>query len=52
MPIIPATWEVEVGGSWSKAGPRQKHETLSEKQTKAKRAGGVAQGVEQCLSSK
>jgi hypothetical protein len=29
--VIPATWEVQVGGWWSKASPRQKHETLFEK---------------------
>jgi hypothetical protein len=29
--VIPATWEVEVGGSWSKASPGKKHETLSGK---------------------
>jgi hypothetical protein len=38
--------EMEVGGSQSKAGLRQKQETLSEKQTKAKRADRVAQVVE------
>jgi hypothetical protein len=29
--VIPAMQEVELGGSLSKAGPTQKHETLSEK---------------------
>jgi hypothetical protein len=33
MLVIPATQEAEVGGSWFEAGGRQKHETLSEKQT-------------------
>jgi hypothetical protein len=38
MPIIPAMQEEKVEGSRSEAGPRQKHETLSEKETKAKKA--------------
>jgi hypothetical protein len=41
MPGIPALQEVEVGGSKSEVGRRQKQEILSEKQTKAKRAGGM-----------
>jgi hypothetical protein len=40
MSIIPATW-AKLGRSQSKAGPGQKHKTLSAKQTKAKRVGGV-----------
>jgi hypothetical protein len=40
---------VEIGESQSEAGPGQKCETLSEKQTKAKRAGGVAEVVEHLL---
>jgi hypothetical protein len=35
MLVIPATWEAEVGGSWSEAGPRQQHKTLADKQTTA-----------------
>jgi hypothetical protein len=46
MPVIPSTREAEAGGSLSKAGPRQKRKTLSEKYTKAKKSGGVAQVVE------
>jgi hypothetical protein len=34
MLIIPATQEAEVEGSWSETGPRQKVETLPEKETK------------------
>jgi hypothetical protein len=30
-PVIPATQEVEVGGSELKAGPRGRHETVSKK---------------------
>jgi hypothetical protein len=37
----PSRGELQVGGSQSKAGPKQKLETLSEKITKAKRAAGV-----------
>jgi hypothetical protein len=43
MPAIPATQEVGIG-----AQPRQKCETLSEKQTTSKKGWGVAQEVE-CL---
>jgi hypothetical protein len=45
--MVPATWEVEVGGPRSKAA-RQKFITLYEKQTKSKRIGGVTQ-VTECL---
>jgi hypothetical protein len=31
MPVIPVTWEAEVGGSWFEADLRQKHQTLFEK---------------------
>jgi hypothetical protein len=31
MPVIPASQEAEVRGSWSEAGPGQKCETLFEK---------------------
>jgi hypothetical protein len=31
MLVIPAMWEVKVGGSLSEADPEQKCETLSEK---------------------
>jgi hypothetical protein len=34
-----------VGGTWSEAVPAQMHETLSEKQTEAKRTGGMAQVI-------
>jgi hypothetical protein len=37
--IISAVWGAEIGGSWSKANPRQTLGTLSEKQTKSKAAG-------------
>jgi hypothetical protein len=46
--IILATGEVEVGGSQL---PGQKQETLSEKETEAKRLGGVAQVVEHLLTT-
>jgi hypothetical protein len=45
-----ASQEVEVGGSQTKNSPRQKHETLSEKQTKSKRIWGMAQVVESLSS--
>jgi hypothetical protein len=41
MPVISGTWEVEVGESWQ----REKYKTLSEKHTKSKRTGVVAQVV-------
>jgi hypothetical protein len=41
-PIIPATGEVEVGELRLEASPEQKHESFSEKQIKAKRAGDLA----------
>jgi hypothetical protein len=47
--MISAMWEAEVGGSWSKAGPGQKHETISEKLLKQKDLG-VAQAVMHLLS--
>jgi hypothetical protein len=36
MPVISATWEAEVEGSRFEASPRQKLETLFEKQAKKK----------------
>jgi hypothetical protein len=39
MPVIPATWEKEVGGSQPEG---KKGEALSEKQTKAKRIQVIA----------
>jgi hypothetical protein len=46
MPIVPAPWEAEIEGSWSKASPGKKiSKTLSEKQTICKKGGyGVCQG--------
>jgi hypothetical protein len=44
--VISARWEVEEGGTGSKANPMQKYKILSEKQPRAKRAGGMAQMVE------
>jgi hypothetical protein len=41
MPAIPGTWEVVVGESWSKAGPWEKCESLSKKQTKSKKTRDV-----------
>jgi hypothetical protein len=50
MPIIPAIWEAEVeGGSRRRIHHRQKQETRSEKQTKAKKDGCMAQVVEAWL---
>jgi hypothetical protein len=43
-PVIPATLEAEVGGSWFEAKLGIK--ALSEKQTESKRMGGVVQVVE------
>jgi acid phosphatase family membrane protein YuiD len=42
---------VKVGGSQSKASPRQKLKTLSEKITKAKRVGGIPSKHEALSSS-
>jgi hypothetical protein len=48
----PSTWPTEVGGFRWWDGPRQNHETLSEIQTKEKRARGMAEVVEhEALSS-
>jgi hypothetical protein len=38
--VVPATQEVEVGESWSDAGPRQKCENLSEKHNKKQKHWG------------
>jgi predicted metalloprotease len=46
MPVIPAIWEAEIGGSWFKASLSKKWENLSEKLTKAERTRGIAQVVE------
>jgi signal transduction histidine kinase len=37
MPVIPATWEAEVGGLWLEVRPEQKPKTLSKKLIKPKR---------------
>jgi hypothetical protein len=50
LPSVDYHTLARVGGSQSEAGPRQKHETLSEKQTKAKRIRGMDQVVEYLLS--
>jgi hypothetical protein len=50
-PVILATQEAEVEGSWFEASPgfkKKKRETLSEKYPALKRAGGV---VSACLAS-
>jgi hypothetical protein len=39
MPIIPTSWEAEIGGSRSKTGPEKKHEPLSKRQTKKIKKG-------------
>jgi hypothetical protein len=49
MPVIPAMWEAELGGSWSEAGPSQKAQDPIKKKTKAKK--GITQMVG-CLPSK
>jgi hypothetical protein len=36
-PVIPATWEADVGRIVVQGQPREKHKTLSEKQNKNKR---------------
>jgi hypothetical protein len=48
--LISATWEVEIGGSRSKAYPRQKVQAPISKVTKIKRAGDITQVVEQLPS--
>jgi hypothetical protein len=40
MPVIPATWEVQIGESWSKAIQGKRHETLFEKKAKKLKPGG------------
>jgi hypothetical protein len=50
-PIIPATWEVEIGRAEVWDPPEQKLKNPLRKRLKAKRADGVAQIVE-CLPSK
>jgi hypothetical protein len=49
--VVSAMRETKIGGSWSKTGPRPKHETLYKKITKAKNQNCVIQVVE-CLPSK
>jgi hypothetical protein len=46
MPVTPSTREAEIRRFAVQSQPRQKIETLSEKQLKAKRDGGMAQVVE------
>jgi hypothetical protein len=48
--VISATPEDEVRGSWFKSKTGQKHNFLSENQTKSRRTGGMAQVVE-CLEA-
>jgi hypothetical protein len=45
-PIIPDAWEIELGGSWSKAGPRQKCKTWSELWMKERRGKKMTQVVD------
>jgi hypothetical protein len=45
IPVMPATPEEEVGGSWFEASPGQKCKTLSKKQRKAKSVRGMVQVV-------
>jgi hypothetical protein len=47
IPIIPATWLVEVGGSWFEASLHKVSEHLSQNQTKSKGTGDMAQVLEQ-----
>jgi hypothetical protein len=47
MPVIIATWEAEIGGSWFEASPRQiVLKTYLGKNLPPKRAGRVAQVIE------
>jgi hypothetical protein len=50
IPVIPAAQATELGRSWSEASPGKISKTLTEKQAKANRIGGMAQVV-QCLPS-
>jgi hypothetical protein len=50
VPVIPAILEAEVGILQSET-ERQKHKTLSGKQNKSKRTGGMAQVVDTRLAS-
>jgi hypothetical protein len=49
--VNPAMQEAQVGGFQCKTSPRQKHETLSEKITKAKKGMGVGGKCEAPSSS-
>jgi hypothetical protein len=46
MPVIPAIWEVEVGGSWLMASPGKRRRPYMKNKPKAKRAGDVFQVIE------
>jgi hypothetical protein len=48
--IIPASWEVEVGGSWSNAGKDGQKLKIPSKKTTKNGLGGVAQVVEGLFS--
>jgi hypothetical protein len=50
MPIIPDTWEVEVGGSWSEASLSKSMRLYLKNKPKVKRAKDDHQVVE-CLAS-
>jgi hypothetical protein len=55
-PVIPATQEAEVGGSWSEAGPGKNIETLSEEQAKKQKiwrcgSSGRVLAMQEVLSS-
>jgi hypothetical protein len=45
VPVIPVTWEIEIGGMWSRAA-QAKMQDPTQKITNAKRAGDMAQVVE------
>jgi hypothetical protein len=50
MPKIPATWEVEIGGSFSESAQGKAQDPVKIK-LKLKRVGGVAQVVEHLSSA-
>jgi hypothetical protein len=47
-PVIPATWEAEIGGLWAKTntGKSPRPYLIEKKKTKEKSIGGVAQVAE------
>jgi hypothetical protein len=51
MPVIPVTWEVEIGGSLSKASLGSSMRVYLKNKLKAKRTDGMAQVLESLSST-